>query len=361
MIALYEDIFSSRELNITNCREVTDVGLLGLCCGVDSLGKENETLGKCKAICNLFTLGTRITEKGIKKALLNLPVLKVWDVVSIQLLVNIHQDDFFNNRELNIPKYSLAQLEINENKCIPFRSGCLKIIGSICPSVVKLKIGPNKGLNDKDLLSLLSFKNISFLDICGFTEDSDLKITFDNGIAPVLKILGRSLQSLFLSCVHGVNIWVIIELCPNLRSLHLDENFNYSKSSQAKNGKAKIFTQLEKLCLKDGSHSIPPENLVLLLLSPLLKFIEIHFCLGFTDTVIQKTANHHEFRNLEYLKLVCCNSVSERGINVLMTDRNPIKKIVLNYCDKITEENVTLFVKKVNDKNWALSIWFNHD
>lgn len=348
-------------MNIANCREVTDVGLLGLCCGIDSLGKENETLGKCKAICKLLTLGTRITERGIKIALLNLPFLKVWDVVSIQLLVSIHQDDFLNNRKLNIPKYSLTQLELNERNCKPYRNDYLKLIGSICPSVVKLKIGPNQDLNDKDFLGLMSYKNLTYLEICGFSEGSDLQITFDNGIAPVLNTLGRSLQSLFLSCVHDVNIPAIIEHCPNLRSLHLDENFSYSISRKETTGKEKIFTQLEKLCLKDGSHPIPPENLGLLLLSPSLKFIEIHFCLNFTDTIIQKSADNHNFRNLEYLKCVCCNSLTEQGINVLMTDRNPIKIIVLNYCDKLTEENVHFFVKKANDKNWCLLISLNHD
>ena len=111
-----------------------------------------------------------------------------------------------------------------------------------------------------------------------------------------------------------VHIPAIVEYCPNLESLTLD-NCKTNQSTEPKEKMPRL-QKLQKLVVKNLS-IITSESLLTLLSSPSLSHIEIfmEYCNTLTDNVIQMAAKIHSFRNLEYLLLFHCNLVTKKGIN----------------------------------------------
>jgi hypothetical protein len=201
-------LFSFRELNVTSC-PVTDSVIQGLCLSIDDLGKQCDRLGQCKLLQKLLISYTKVTQKGIKMALENLPTLKVFECCSsVQALAEMHSSAFEHHLP-DIPKYSLFDLHCtNESFDTPYRSGSLGLAVSLCSSVIKVRIVTQVGLRDIDLLGLLSLENLRKLSIGGGEE---YQITFDGGVAPILEGLGNSLTSLTLAELPCVNIRSITE------------------------------------------------------------------------------------------------------------------------------------------------------
>lgn len=346
-------------------------------CGCDNhSGRKDERQGGCQSICKLSTAGTQITKQGVKLALSNLPSLKVWNEVSVQLLYNIHYIDFFTKNPEDIPKYSLIKICVSDWRYdqlnTPYIRESLNLIVSICPYVMEVKIMAVKGLKDSDLQSLLFLERLSELEICEFEDECE--ISFKDGIAPVLKGIGSSLKTLGLSRIRGINVQVIIERCTDLRSLTLQFHSDYlgtvwpeENVTQEENKKRikldqRVLGQLEKLSLSTGSTNccslcpISSENLMSLLLTPTLKSIIIHDCTTLTDAIFKEVEKFHNFRNLEYLELCRCNSVTESGIELLIKDKNALKQIVLHYCKLLTQWVVGCWREEINANNLLVSI-----
>ncbi|XP_046455284.1 uncharacterized protein LOC124202853 isoform X3 [Daphnia pulex] len=364
-----------KELNISHCSGVTDLGIEGLCVRVNHSGRTNERHGECKKICKLSTAGTQITKQGVQLALSNLPSLKVWNEVSVQLLYNIHYIDFFTKNLEDIPKYSLINICVSDWRYDPLNTPyireSLNLIVSICPYIMEMKIMAVSGLKDSDLQSLLSLERLSELHIGEF--ENECEITFKDGIAPILKGIGSSLKTLSLSRIRGINIQVIMEHCTGLRSLtlkfHSDCGTFWKEEDTTKKEDKKrikldqrVLWQLEKLSLFTGSNGsfyscpIGSNNLMSLLVTPTLRYISIHDCTTLTDSILEEAEKFHNFRNLEYLELYGCHSVTESSIDLLMNDNNALKQIVLHHCKLFTQDAVDCWKDEINANNWFVSI-----
>ena len=107
---------------------------------------------------------------------------------------------------------------------IPFTSGNSELVASLCLSVTSVKIELIKGLTESEKLGLPSLRNVNELEIDGNDVNSTV-LTFEgDGVVPLLKGFGSSLKELYLSVLKDVNIRAIIEFCPKLQSLWLEEN-----------------------------------------------------------------------------------------------------------------------------------------
>jgi hypothetical protein len=93
--------------------------------------------------------------------------------------------------------------------------------------------------------------------------------------------------------------------------------------------------KLEKLQFFLGKGCIDSEVVLALLSSSSLKSIFLRGCCILTDDVLLKAANYHSFRNLESLDLFDCNSVSSKGIDVIMEEGNSLKSLDIRDCGKI--------------------------
>ncbi len=347
---------------------MTDSVIQGLCLSIDDLGKQCDRLGQCKLLQKLLISYTKVTQKGIKMALENLPTLKVFECCSsVQALAEMHSSAFEHHLP-DIPKYSLFDLHCtNESFDTPYRSGSLGLAVSLCSSVIKVRIVTQEGLSDIDLLGLLSLENLRKLSIGGGEE---YQITFDGGVAPILEGLGNSLTSLTLAELPCVNIRSITEYCPNLRFLFLVMNHSYSlawpederKPFTSKPIKVDpVLKKLESLHLVCVSHFwstsvIPSESFPSLLSSPELVHLYIKDCVTLTDVILQKAALLHQFRILEHLELEQCNSVTKKGIDSLMNENNPLKVVKLWECRSLTRQNVSDWNKLSKKKKWKVLV-----
>ena len=378
-----------RELNVSGCVKITDAGIEGLCVSVNHLGKVDQRMGQCKSIETLkFISGTRITKKGIQVALINLPFLKKFEIpggpsfaVPVQFLAEMHQSDWNIKQLKDIRKYSLESLNLAwlpyDSKFIsfPYTSGSLGLVASLCPSVTVVKVEFITGLTDSDLLGLLSLENVKELEIHG--NDVNTTVTFEGGVVPLLKGFGSSLKKLVLSNLKAVNIRAIIDFCPKLQYLWLF-NESYSTTVSAKEDakpyhskrcrmeqKPLVLRNLEKLRVihycGDEENEISSEDLLSLLSSPSLIYIDFFASDHLTDYIFERASEIHQFLSLEKLTVCRCPSLTRRGIDVVMNNKTPLKAIEIYYCDNITEDDIDLLISNARSEKWELSVEYYDD
>jgi hypothetical protein len=347
-------------LNVSGCSKITDKGVKGLCVSVDYYGKEDTRLGQCKLIEKLATRHTRITNVGKKILLDNLHNLKIWDDVDFGFLSEIFKSDPYLLKKPR-PSYSLTHLELKdslqENKLFSYLNSL--ILGVfLCSFLNTIKINDVDGLMDRDILSLLSLKKLHELEINGDQNGGGGAITFIGGIIPLLKGFGCSLAKLNLRHLHDVNILLIAQSCPNLRFLKLQFNYKY-RSNQTNKPVLQSLEELDLVCSSEEDVTIgpiPPDNIITLLSLPSLTHVKIADCGNLTDEVLQEASKTHNFEKLVNLEIFYCKSVTKKGIDIFLTNRNPLKKITLFECDRLTEEDVRCWKRKKKEENWDLNI-----
>ena len=364
------------------CTKITDAGIQGLCVSVNHLGKEDQRLGQCKSIEKLFIEGTKITKRGIQTAVINLPFLKQlttddYDAVPVQFLAEMHQPDWNLKQLKDIRKFSLEKLCLgdrllyNSTHFIPYTSGSLGLVASICPSVTSVKVKLITGLTDTEMLGLLSLENVNELEIHGNEVINDT-VTFEGGVVPLLKRFGSSLKELKLCGLMHVNIRAIIDFCPKLHSLRLDEIKNYSTTVSAKEDaeschskrcrverKPLVLRNLQKLCVTypSGEPIISSEDLLSLFSSPSsLIDIYIELCDNLTDYIFERASEIHQFLSLEKLTMIDCRYLTRRGIDVVMNKKTPLKTIKIYSCDNITDEDIDFWISNARSEKWELSV-----
>lgn len=357
-----------RELNATSC-PVTDSGIKGLCVSKDDLGQNSDRLGQCKAITKLLIEYTKVSKHGIQLALENLPSLKVLSCCSsVQVLSSMHQDALYTKVD-DAPKYSLIDLHCtNETFESPYLPGALSTAVLMCPSLIKLRLVTQETLLDEDLLCLMSCERLRELSIGG---GEACNITFDGGVWPVLQAIGQTLDSLTLAEIPSVNLRAVTQFCPNLRTLLLFMNHNYSLawaeeernpfSPRTKEPSLPTLKKLESIHLVCVSHLcntsvIPSESLPLLLSSPSIRHLYVKDCGTLTDTVIQKLFETHRFQSLEHIELEQCNNITKRSIDLLLNPGNPLRILKLWECQALTRQNVADWQKKAKRKKWELTV-----
>ena len=283
-------------------------------------------------------------------------------MVSAQLLAEVYQEDSMSYKLLETPKYSLIHLDV---KGTQYTSGSLELAVSTCPFATQVNIITVKSLTDSDLQALLSLKSLHELQFNGCNYEDECEITFSGGVTPLLKAFGSSsLKFLKLSYFPQVNIDVIIQHCPNLHSLNLEQNYHYSTASPEEeevNSRSPMVMQLQKLDIstsKNPSKRIPTENILSLFSIPCIKKISCWYCTTITDEILKQAARLHQFKNLESLELAVCASISKKGIDVLMDSRNAIKEIELNHCAKITYSHILAWEKQASSNYWDLAIHY---
>ncbi len=343
-----------------------------MCLGLNNSVGTNS--GRCKFL-QVLTVGNgksyKITKKGVKIALDNLPALRIIDHnTTVEVLADIAQTHL--NQMLLPPKFTLSVLRVTF--WTPYSSGNLGLAISMCSSITSMHIEEAAGFTDRDLLTLMALEKLQNLYI---HADPNLgknqeKITFDGGLLPLLKLKGGSLEELELVFLSDVNFFRIAEFCPNLEDLHLENILSYtfpcpdevnvtltSKRSR-KDFTLKSLTNL-RICVLEyekSSNHPPREMLLFLLSSPFLSKIEILECDTLTDNVLLAATKIHQFENVTEIYLQNCDFVSKRGVDVFMQGGNSLEAIYFNICKKVNQENINFWENQAQKKNWDLYIEF---
>ncbi len=347
---------------------MTDAGIKGLC-SLDDFKTGNQN--GCKSIHTLRITHTKISKIGIRFALENLPALQCFDSSSVQVLAEMHRAAFERDQS-NFPHYSLINLNCYATNESPYVNGSLGLAASLCYlTVVKVDINIVEELTDTDLLGLSVLKRLEELVIRSVVHRNRCPITFDGGIAPLLKAVGDSLKELRLDELKiCVNIRTIAEFCPDLRFLSLFRNSSYTLAWPEEAQPVKMrsaFQKMETIHLFGEEHFlwhhrefvdpfeiISSEILLLLLSSPVLKDVSISSCINLSDDILRKSADLHGFYHLEQLKLMGnTTALTNKGIDdVFLKENNPLKRIFLVDCDFLENEHFEKWRKIIDEKNW---------
>ena len=326
---------------------MTDAGIKALCVSVDHMGKANEALGQCKSIVKLWTIDTQVTIFGIHIALKNLPNLIYWDMVTFETLIEMHEQMDLEKEFSEIPRCfsNCSQLE-HRDLDSTYTSGSLKMVLPFCPFLSKVEITTKPGFKDADLMYLVYLEKLSELEIEGCQSGNE--ITFDYGIIPLLKAIGRNLTNLRLILLRTpINITAVGKLCPILQKLFLYANRIYTSMVQPKFEMKKLKDVFITFC------EIPSENLAFLLSSPLLQSISVRQCDALTDDHLFSIAKVNPF--LKVLSLTGCNSITEKGVNVFMQE-NEISVMHLTSCRNISQCAIMKWKREALQKNWDLRV-----
>jgi hypothetical protein len=364
-----------RALDVSGCISVTDVGIESLCVSYDDEGRERAR-PPCEFLQKLFFHKSGVTKQGIQMALKKLPALKICSGATAQLISEIRQTDAPDKT------YALIALSVTPDSTL-YKNGNLAEALSISPFItkveifVKVAIDPNlrqlydstAGFTDVELLSLTALKNLSILIIAAQTHRlGTAPISFGGGVEPVLKVIGKSIHTLVLYGISGVNVELIAKHCDSLRSLNLrwerirrahsnapEETHGARKRLQMQN--RIIFRELEKLHL---SGPVPSEYLRFLLSSPSLEVVHISDCSTVTDDLLEKVTECHDFVHLKYLVLTKCIKVSGLGVEYFMQDSNPIFHLDLKGCS-VSSNDIDILKQKAIDKHWQLRVVSDSD
>jgi hypothetical protein len=346
---------------------VTDAGIYGLC-----------VIGECKLIEYLDLRRTKVTSEGVIMALQNLSSLTVLEHDTVtEALHEIHKLGALENKLKDLSKFSLSNISICASN-IPWWNWekFLKLTVFLCPSITQVNFrGDYDSFDDSILLELLPLEKLERLNVDGLISNADCPLSF-------LKERGSSLKHLHISVVHEDYIPLIAQYCPNLRSLSLsnvileegdsdiDDYANVIPQVRRQRNKLMlkqpIFKYLEKLTLFN-LHEMLRESICLLLLSPSLKYVDIHYCATFTDDVLQRATNAHSFPNLVSFEMSNCELATHKILDILLLQDNVsdhLNSIKLEWWKQNEPSNFDQIIdnwRKMKEKNrWDLKIWLGY-
>jgi hypothetical protein len=336
---------------------VTDSGIQWLCGEADYPEIGNEKSGLCETLKRLDLICTSVTQRGIQMALthlLSLEIINHYD--TLEALVKLAQSAVVSKRvDCCYDKFSASVLHTSPNK--PYLHGSLQVALSMCNSLTRITIYATKGLKDSDLLCLIDIKVLRGLKILRSDSNALNEITFDGGVCPLLKVVGNSL-AFGTDCFDSICIPTIAELCPNLTAIYFNNIRGMLQNELNLLQMEKNPTIFKKLTYVHCVWSFPSDILLFLLSSPLLEDIQFFYCQTLTDEVLRNAANFHGFHKLEILDLRDCNVVSEYGINALLVENIPLKKIILKSCKNLGSKTHSNWLSLIRQKNWNLKCFF---
>lgn len=169
-----------------------------------------------------------VTKTGLQIPIENMSVLKVLQHEhKFEVIAELAEKALYLKPE-NLCRFPFHVLRLSEfsyrvlAKPKPYVTGSLGLVLSLCDSIVKVEIHLEKGFTNVVLSCLRTSKTLRELIINRWQED-EIKITFDDGVTSLLKVIGNSLAILDLSCFEKVNFGTIIE-CRGVEVFSTDEN-----------------------------------------------------------------------------------------------------------------------------------------
>ena len=262
--------------------------------------------------------------------------------------------------------YSFIRLIIHSSS--PYRSGDIESVFKYCPSLCDLTFLVKMGLTDADLSCLTNLKNLQILNFYTDpnSDENEISITFDRGLAPVFKVIGRTITVLELAHFEFVDIWTLVKFCPNLIALNFENQCqNLSALSeneiiQLRNEKGRgIFKDLKFL---GCGFNISKDILFDLLSCPSLESVQLTHCDALTEEFLKEAISYDLFnKNLKGLKLNSCEFVTKEVLDELAMSDNNLEEISIYFCDKVTKDHVKDWHTFARHQNWELYLSFEDD
>ena len=299
----------------------------------------------CKHLVSLFLRYSKVTLTGVRLAMASLNSLKYLDYES-PLPDVVNANVVLPNRSLisfRCYKQGMAYLK---NRL--FLTSDLEIVNYI--------IEPR--LTNEHLANAVdSMRKFEIDPERPWTGDRLL--SFEEGIVPFLNRFGLSLQDIMLSNFDEVDPFFILRSCPRLTTLNLDYSTSYISSfphpSIPELLERFIYLGRTNKCIRQ---CIGSQELMAILKSPKLKYVEISHCNQLTDSILLSAFDIHKFTQLETLILRKCNNMSSVTFtNVFFSQTNSLNKVILDNCQNIcSRANYLQWLDLKCNNKWDLHV-----
>ena len=359
-------VLSYRILDLHECSRLSDIGIEWL------LEYSSPELRKNLQL--LAITQSDITKKGAKMAIQHFPAIRcVKHKQSFDVLIEVARaaELFAQHLAHQHPShitgtYSLTRIVIYISST--YRSGDIELMIKYFPSLSDLTFLVKKGLTDTDLSCLTNLKNLQILKF--FTDpnsdEDEISITFDRGLAPVFKVIGSTIINLELDHFEFVDIWTLVKFCPNLISLNF-ENQCQSLSALSENEIIQLRNEKGRGIFKDlkflgCGFNISKDILFDLLSCPSLESVQLTHCDALTEEFLKEAISYDLFnKNLKCLKLNSCEFVTKEVLDELAMSDNNLEEISIYFCDKVTKDHVKDWHTFARHQNWELYLSFEDD
>ncbi|GIY60322.1 retrovirus-related Pol polyprotein from transposon TNT 1-94 [Caerostris extrusa] len=260
---------SLASLNISNCKNISDAGMVNLC------NTNNEDSG-FNSLKTLNIIQTAVTRQGVITLLRHLRSLHWLYYKDLsKILYNLHKSDFENNPI----RYNLKYFEYNRER-VALRK-MLEVWAVMCPFVTRISIQDK--ITNVDLELCKRFQNLKKFKITSINYHPRGII-----ISPFISVKGAMLTELKVMYA-TVSVETIVKSCPNLKQLFLfNVTFEVFSLTDLNNGNY-VLDNMASLTVKHfdfGRDLLAFDSIYLLIKSSkYLNELCIQYIEGFTDVL----------------------------------------------------------------------------
>lgn len=328
-----------RHLDVTRCK-ITDRGLTFLCSNKGNL--------PCPKLQTL-----RIRDCDIYK-----PSLSVTCVLTFMLQRTKNFDLDFNKLHLvlaeihkinNMPHIVNSNLQYTRVQCLDFGTedvvnADIELVCKYCPNITAVCLNP--AVSDTQINILNTLVHLRHVEIVLDTH-SEVDVTFDKGILPLLSCVGQHLQVLLLFELTDVCLFTIGKYCPHLKNINLMVSTLQDNRSQNQENMT-CFSELQNFkCVLTGDNDMLLEDSLSVVLNNAvnLQVLSLNNIQFLTTQELGRYLNHNIKPNLEQIEIIKCDQISGSVFLHLLTVAHCLTILTLNICRKITRADYSKMMK----------------
>lgn len=342
----------------------------------DPTGLTPDKKPESKQLCELYLCDAQFSSEDLQTVLINCSNIEVLRHPQlVKALYNLHSIQW-KFKPKKAPCYKLRNLDIDFASCVSdvgdnFAIEALELAIAVCPSArwftaVQARYSPVDAL-----MPLLKMQKLEELNL--FPDTFNIQYfhsrhqslcvpNFSRFIVPVLEKHGQSLRVLHLCLVGSVRIELIASLCPNLETLVLQfcfcakDDFEVDVKTRSTNKQLHPFQNLKKLYIFEFTPNISSQQMEYLISSPCLQHVvidSIYFTAREVGEVVQKRSLPH----LTGLYFVKCVVLTADHIISFLSNSNPPKYLIVQYCDRIDKEASEKVMNYIKEKCLSVFVY----
>lgn len=249
----------------------------------------------------------------------------------------------------NSPHIVSSNLQYPRIQCLDFGtedivSADIELVCKYCPNITAAVLNPV--LCDEQINILNSSTHLRHIEIVSDTH-SEVSITFEGGILPLLSCVGQHLQVLLLFELTDVCLYSIGRLCPQLKNLNLMVSTLQNNKSQFTDNTV-CFSKLQSFkCFLTGDNDMLPEDSLSVVLKNAdeLQVLSLNNIQFLTTEELGHYLNHNVKPNIEQIEITKCDKIAGSIFHHLLTVAHCLTVLTLHVCQNVTRDDYSRLMK----------------
>lgn len=356
------------DLNLT-ATPITDRGIVMLC-----MGGNGEP--RCQKLTRLIVTDTWVTSSGAAIALLALPQLREFDFDRMFEVIDIlhgWSDDkgervlaalgVSSSRRPLAPRESIVLTTVTSSGETPGASAAT-IVANFCPFITSLTV-TGTPLDSEALYSFMVLHHLTSLSLTNNRSscvDSRPSMDFEEGVLPLITVIGHQLKNLILSKFTSVDITAIGKACPHLINFALSEISDLGQMHQKPS--EPYFENLQALEIWSDPRMDINGNILqqLLLFAPNMKNLLFKGVGILNDKLLLETWKVNPMKQLSHLTLDHCHCLTNASLQWILDSDNKLTVLRIWSCCRITKEVKNHISNRILNENMDVYFeWFQLD